>query len=388
MSLQRRSLLTAAFGGALSAALAPAARASVPAAAPAAAAPAFVKPTAEHPILANYNENPLGLAASARKAVADSLDVANRYPDDINEELRKACAEMMGGKPDQIVLTQGSAEAIRCSIEALAKPGATLVTAELTYSDGEMIAERNGMPVVKAKMGPKWSMDIPAMKKLAEAAAAKGSAVVYFVNPNNPTSTIADTEALFAWIRSKPANTTFIVDEAYAEFVEDKSYRSCSELIAEGLDNVTVLKTFSKIFAMAGMRLGFAYALEPFAAKIRDHIAYDSFQNTPACAAALAEIADKAYLAQSRGETIESRRIMEEVLGELGLECLPSQTNFVFFNLNRPLKPFAQAMKAEHIVVGRPFPPADTWCRISYVRPAEMRYVADVMRGMRAKGLI
>lgn len=197
-----------------------------------------------------------------------------------------------------------------------------------------------------------------------------------------------DTNALFDWIRGKPANTVFILDEAYAEFVEDKSYRSAAELVREGLDNVIVLKTFSKIFAMAGLRLGFAYAAPERVKKVHDHIAYDFFQNTPAIEAALAEMNDKAFLKQSLEETLESRRIMEEVLKELQLEYLPSQTNFVFFNLKKPLKVFADAMKAEHIMVGRPFPPATTWCRVSYVRPAEMKYVADVMRALRTKGVI
>ena len=115
-----------------------------------------------------------------------------------------------------------------------------------------MAAVRNNIPVIKVKMGPNWSMDIPAMKAAAAEAAKKGIAIVYFVNPNNPTSTIADTNALFDWIRGKPANTVFILDEAYAEFVEDKSYRSAAELVREGLDNVIVLKTFSKDFCDGG----------------------------------------------------------------------------------------------------------------------------------------
>ena len=356
MAIQRRRMLTAALGGAFSASVLTAGRVD------AAPAPVFEKPTADNPIIACYNENPLGLSAAARKAVADSAAVANRYPFVRCEVLRKACAQLIGGKPEEIVLSQGSAEAIRASVEAHNGPGASLVTAELTYSDGQMAAVRNNIPVIKVKMGPNWSMDIPAMKAAAAEAAKKGIAIVYFVNPNNPTSTIADTNALFDWIRGKPANTVFILDEAYAEFVEDKSYRSAAELVREGLDNVIVLKTFSKIFAMAGLRLGFAYAAP--------------------------ERVKKVLLKQSLEETLESRRIMEEVLKELQLEYLPSQTNFVFFNLKKPLKVFADAMKAEHIMVGRPFPPATTWCRVSYVRPAEMKYVADVMRALRTKGVI
>ena len=382
MSMQRRTVLGAAFGGALSASLLSASQSAA-----AQAAPAFTKPTPEKPIMACFNENPLGLSKAAAEAVAKSAAVANRYPFVRAEALRKACAKFIGGSPKEIVLSSGSAEAIRASVEAYAHvKGTTLIIPELTYSDGEMAAKRNGMPVVKVKMGPKWSIDIPAMKLAAKKAAEKGFAVVYFVNPNNPTSTIADTKSLFDWIRSRPANTVFLVDEAYAEFAADPSFRSTAELVKEGLENVVVLKTFSKIFAMAGLRLGFAYAVPETVKKVHDHIAYDFFVSIPAIEAGLAEIEDKAFLKLSNDENKAARAIMEKVCEELRIECLPSQTNFCFINLKAPLKPFAEAMKKENILVGRPFPPALEWCRISYVRPAEMQYVADVMRRLRKEG--
>ena len=209
------------------------------------------------------------------------------------------------------------------------------------------------------------------------------------MNPNNPTSTIADTNQLFDWIRSQPKNTVFLMDEAYGEFVVDPSWKSTIELVHAGAKNVIVMKTFSKIFGMAGLRLGFAYTASPELHKrVHDHIAYDFFMNTPAIEAALAEIGDLGFLRLSNSENKEARKIMEDLFKELNLEYLPSQTNFCFFNLKGPLEPFAKAMKAENILVGRPFPPALTWCRISYVRPEEMKYVADVMRGLRKKGVI
>ena len=387
MHMQRRQVIGAAIGGAFAAAL------GAQGAARAAEAPLaekFVKPTADKPLLACFNENPLGLSMEARAAVAKSAAVCNRYPFARAEALRKACADFVGGKPEQIVLSQGSAEAIRASVESYAhEPGATLIIPELTYSDGEMAAKRNGMPVVKVKMGKNWSIDIPAMRAAAAEAAKKGMAVVYFVNPNNPTSTIADTNQLFDWIRSQPKNTVFFMDEAYGEFVVDPNWKSTIELVNAGAKNVIVLKTFSKIFGMAGLRLGFAYTASPELHKrVHDHIAYDFFMNTPAIEAALAEIGDLGFLRLSNSENKEARKIMEDLFKELNLEYLPSQTNFCFFNLKGPLEPFAKAMKAENILVGRPFPPALTWCRISYVRPEEMQYVADVMRGLRKKGVI
>ena len=156
-------------------------------------------------------------------------------------------------KPDEVLLTHGSAEAIRATIEAEATKNTVLVQPELTYGDGADVAKRNNILVKNVKMGPDWSIDLAALRKVAAAEAKKHRVLVYLVNPNNPTSTIADSNEIFNWIKSQPKNTFFILDEAYAEFVNDPSFKSCCELVRQGFDNLVVLKTFSKIFAMAGM---------------------------------------------------------------------------------------------------------------------------------------
>ena len=212
MHMQRRQVIGAAIGGAFAAALAPQGAAR---AAEAPLAEKFVKPTADKPFLACFNENPLGLSMEARAAVAKSAAVCNRYPFARAEALRKACADFVGGKPEEIVLSQGSAEAIRASVESYAhEPGATLIIPELTYSDGADTARKNNVKVVTVPMGAKWSVDLEAMKKTV--AGINGPVIVYFVNPNNPTSTIVDSKALHDWIRSRPADVFFVIDEAYA----------------------------------------------------------------------------------------------------------------------------------------------------------------------------
>ena len=375
MNISRRTLISAALGTAAAAA-APARMAN---AAPAPSAPA------NGPIIASFNENPLGLSQKAREAVAASAANCNRYPFVRVETLRKACADFIGGKPENITLSQGSAEAIRASIEAFNEPGVQLVIPELTYSDGEMCAVRNKMKVTKVKMGPNWSIDIAAMK--AAVKAHKGKSIVYFVNPNNPTGTIVDSKPLNDWIRAEPG-VLFLVDEAYGEFVEDKRFVSTATLVAEGLKNVIVLKTFSKLFGMAGLRLGYAYAHPETAKRVHEHIAYDIFMNVPAIEAALAELNDQEFIALSKSTNKEAKKVLVDVLDELKLEHLPSETNFVFFNLKAPLAAFADRMKAEGILVGRPFPPADGWCRLSLAMPDDMRRIAAVMRDFRKKGWV
>ena len=329
MALNRRSLLTAASAGAALLGTTVSADEAAP------AVPAFKAPTAKNPLLLCFNENPLGMSAAARKAAAHATVQGSRYPFLRTEVLRKAIADYMGAKPANIMPSHGSAEAIRASIEAYNTPDVQVVVPELTYSDGADTARKNNMKVTTVAMGKNWSIDIPAMKSAV--AAHKGHSIVYFVNPNNPTSTLADSKALLDWIRSKPAKTFFVIDEAYTEFVDDPKFVSATTLVKEGYENLVVLKTFSKIFAMAGMRLGFAFA---------------------------------------------------HPKTELGIEYLRSQTNFVFMNLKAPLKPFAERMKAEHILVGRPFPPAVEWCRVSLGTPAETAYFVKKLREFRQKGWV
>lgn len=349
-------------------------------------APKFVAPTAKKPLLLCFNENSLGMSASAKAAAQKALEQASRYPFLRAEALRKACAAFMGGKPENIMLTHGSAESIRAAIESHIRPDTQLVIPELTYSDGEDTARKNNVKVVKVPMGPKWSIDLEGMKKAV--ASYKGSSIVYFVNPNNPTSTIVNSQALLDWIKSKPANTFFVIDEAYAEYVVDKSFVSTKTLVDAGYDNLCVLKTFSKIFAMAGMRIGFTYATPAVVKQCRTQVAYDVMLNIAGVEAAIAELNDKEFIAASRKENDGARKVLCDALDALKLEYLPSQTNFVFINLKADLKPFADRMKAKNILVGRPFPPATKWCRVSLGTVDEMKYFVSVLKQFRKDGWV
>ena len=261
-----------------------------------AAQPKFVEPTAQKPMLLCFNENPLGMSEKAKEAIAKAAMYGSRYPFAQVIAFKKDLAKFMDVKPDEVLLTHGSAEAIRATIEAEATKNTVLVQPELTYGDGADVAKRNNILVKNVKMGPDWSIDLAALRKVAAAEAKKHRVLVYLVNPNNPTSTIADSNEIFNWIKSQPKNTFFILDEAYAEFVNDPSFKSCCELVRQGFDNLVVLKTFSKIFAMAGMRLGYAVGDVKVINKIRDHVAYEVMMNQTTLAAALSELNDKELL--------------------------------------------------------------------------------------------
>ncbi len=382
MALNRRDLFRLAGAGAGLFAFGSAASA-----APAVEKAPFQAPTVAKPLRLCFNENALGMSTAAKRAAQRAIvEQGSLYPFMRCEDLRKACAAFMGGNPANIVLTHGSAEAIRSSVECNIGENTQLVIPELTYSDGEDTARRNGLKIVKIPMGKDWSIDIEGMKKAV--ASHKGRSIVYFVNPNNPTSTVADSRVLNDWIRSKPADTFFVIDEAYGEFVDSPKFVSAKTLVDEGFDNLAVMKTFSKLFAMAGMRVGFSYATSAVSDKIRSKVAYDVMLNIAAVEAALAEVTDQDFIEMSRKENAQARKVTCDAFDELKIEYLPSQANFVFMKLKGALKDFSDRMKAEHILVGRPFPPADGWCRISLGTVEDMQYFVKKLREFRQKGWV
>lgn len=347
--------------------------------------PTFIAPSSHEPIRVNFNENALGMSLKAQHAATASVTKANRYAKKQIFQLNKIIADNYALPLEAVLLTQGSSEGIRASIEANAEANTQLVIPMLTYSDGEEFATIAGLKITKIPCMQNWEFDIEAMKKAVEN--YKGKSIVYLVNPNNPTGTITSADLIEPWIKSNPANTLFIVDEAYAEFVNNPLFRSVAPLIKAGADNVLLLKTFSKIYAMAGMRVGFAIGHPKLVKKISGYVAGMKL-NYVAVEAAIACYGDKQFINLSKKSNDVSRQIMVEVLNELKLDYLPSETNFIFHKVTGSLEEYRQRMKNEHILIGRDFPPADGWCRISLGTPDEMIYIADIMRKFRNQGWI
>ncbi|WP_380178849.1 pyridoxal phosphate-dependent aminotransferase [Kalamiella sp. sgz302252] len=354
------------------------------AAAPAGAA-AFSPPSADNPIRINFNENPLGMSPKAQAAARNAVAKANRYAKAEIIGLREKVAEHHQVSSSSVLLTAGSSEGIRAAVEAWSPLGSQLVIPELTYGDGEHFAKIAGMKITKVKALADWAFDIEGMK--AAVASHDGPSLVYLVNPNNPTGTITPADLIEPWITSKPANTMFIVDEAYAEFVNDTRFRSVTPLIAKGMDNLILLKTFSKIHAMAGMRVGYAVAHPNAIALLENHVAGEKI-NFCGVDAALASMSDTAFIAYSKKSNDLSRQILLKALDELQLPYLPSEGNFVFHQLKTPLKDYQKHMADAGVLVGRAFPPADNWCRVSLGTPEEMQWVANTMREFRKKSWI
>ncbi|MDF0533883.1 aminotransferase class I/II-fold pyridoxal phosphate-dependent enzyme [Shewanella sp. A32] len=348
--------------------------------------PTFKKPTADHPIRICWNENPLGMSPKGQAAAREMIGQGNLYPFMEMKTLQKMLADKHGVAPECVLLSAGATQGIVAAFGALATPDTQLVIPELTFSAGEEAAIDNSMKkITKVKMTKDWQIDLEAMKKAV--ADYDGPSIVYFVNPNNPTGAICKADAVEAWIKSKPAKTMFLMDEAYAEFASDPTFRSVSPLIKDGADNIVLLKTFSKLFAMAGMRVGWSVSTPAIIKKMGEKIANNNLTGA-SVSAAIASMKDDKFMELSRASNEAARKILLQTLDALKLDYVPSNTNFVFHKLHVPLADYQKRMKDAGIWVGRAFPPADEYCRCSLGTPEQMAYVAQVMLDLGKKGLI
>lgn len=290
----------------------------------------FLAPTAENPIRINFNENALGMSPSAQAAARDAVAKGNRYAKAEITQLHGKLCDMYKVPKNFLLLTDGSSEGIRALMGAYSRlPKVQLVIPELTYGDGEHFANLYNVPVVKVPMLADWKVDVAGLKKAVDG--FDGFSIVYFVNPNNPTSTVTPASEIEPWVKSKPDNTLFIADEAYAEYVSDPKFKSMAGLIQDGLDNVVLLKTFSKLYAMAGMRVGFAVGAPSIIKMMKDQVAGEKL-NYPGVTAALVSLDDEPFQAYSRASNLESREILASCLDKLGVKYLPSSTNFMFLS--------------------------------------------------------
>ncbi|MFI5181257.1 MAG: pyridoxal phosphate-dependent aminotransferase [Thermoanaerobaculia bacterium] len=318
-------------------------------------------------ILLNSNENPYGPSPTALEAYVQAGQVASRYPDILEDEMRAAIAKLHGVTVDQVVLGCGSSEILRMADAAFAGPGRRVVAAEPTFEAVLLYARAIRAESAKVPLTADFRHDLPRMA----AAAAKEVGLVYVCNPNNPTGTIVTGEELSAFVASVPPSVTVLVDEAYHHFVEDPRYRSAVELFGKA-PNVVVARTFSKIYGMAGLRLGYAVG---FAPKIAEMARFASFSNANAAVlpAALASLAEGDLVPRQRKRMNDTRRELVAEMARQGRRTIPSEANFVMIDVGGDVAPVIAAFREKNIFVGRRFPSLPNWLRVTIGKPDEMR---------------
>jgi histidinol-phosphate aminotransferase len=375
MDLSRRDLLTA------SAALLASPKAAFCAGGPAARAAAQVGAAAQagagtKPIVLCWNENPYGPSPAARAMISGTIPSACRYPDEEINQLVELLAQREGVPADHIVVGSGSGELL-CALGLLhGRNGGEIIAAGPTYEELTNYAKHAGAVLKFVPVDKQLNHDLAAMR----AAVSDRTRAIYVCNPNNPTGTAISAASIRSFVGSVPESVTTIVDEAYLDFADSSDVRTVSDLISGG-KRVVILRTFSKIHGMAGVRCGYGIARPDVAAQIA--AARMSSPNIFAMRAARASLGDQAFLADTRRRIIASRTRITDELTRLGLGYAKPQTNFVFFDTGAPLERFDRFMKTRNILVGRLFPPYSNWCRITIGTEPE---VEAFIQGLRAYG--
>jgi len=332
----------------------------------------------------NSNENPLGLSPSARMAVEKAIAEANRYPDAAREELAEALAVKLGVTADNIVLGNGSTEILQIVVQASDASQGTLVMADPTFEAISWYQRTLTYAIEKVPLTSSFAHDVQQMRD--RVAASRGSAVVYLCNPNNPTGTLTSSAEIDAWIEEAPETVQFVVDEAYLEYVKAPGYWSAIKWVQDR-PNVIVARTFSKIYGMAGMRLGYAVAHPDTARRLREFLTWDN-ANSLALAAGLASLADEGLEARGRAVNEVALTMTRNCLDELELGYLPSHTNFLMHRIQGDVKEYIGRMRDRGLHVGRPFPALPSYNRLSMGLPEEMEIWAETLKDFRQQGWV
>lgn len=319
------------------------------------------------PILLNSNENAYGPFPSVL-ALNNPFDGVNRYPDHHSDLVTERLAALHKIPEDCIVTGCGSTEILRISANAFLGPGKKLIMAAPTFEAIDHYAGVVNAEVIKIPLAANFSHDLGAMLR----AAGPDTGLVYICNPNNPTANLTPRKDLEDFISKLPKDTYVLMDEAYHDFVG--AHPDYVSFIERPLDDprVIVARTFSKIYGLAGMRMGYGVAAKQTTVRLRRQRLEDSL-NIFVMRCGLASLDDTAAHQQAQQRNAADRDQFLKQAAARRLKPIPSSTNFVMMESGRPVRSVIAHFSKNNISVGRPFPPMDTCVRISLGTPEQMK---------------
>ncbi len=273
-----------------------------------------------------YNENPLGPSPLAMSAMNDQVNLAHRYPDWYSSSLEETLAVHHSLSSSNICVGAGATEIIRLIADALLSPGDELITATPTYFQMASEATANGAGVIYVPVNENFVIDLNAISD----AITDQTRMISLVNPNNPLGTIIDKSNMENFLQSLPRQVITVIDEAYHHYVHSSSYESCIRYVSDGLP-VIVVRTFSKVFGLAGARIGYSIASSSLTNQISATQLFGTVSNISQ-AAAVASLADVDHLSDTIALNEEAKDILKEGLIDLRLDFIESETNFMMFD--------------------------------------------------------
>ena len=323
----------------------------------------------------NANENPYGPSPKALKAMVEASAHGAYYVRKSAQRLREMIAERHDLSPDYVVLSSGSSGVLTYLALASSQQGKILAP-DLFWDTTSLMGVRNsGNGIVRLPKSASLSIDLQAM----EGALDSDISMVHVTNPNNPTGMVLDSDELRAFCSRASEKSTVLVDEAYNELTADPAASTMIPLVKAG-KNVAVARTFSKIYGLAGMRVGYMIAKPELLEKVKQFGLGDYGLNQAGVAAAVASYNDHAFLEYSKAKIVEAREMVTEGLQQNGLTALPSETNFMFVNLGaKNAESFRKAMADRNVLIRGIYRDYTHWSRVSMGKLEDVQQYVDAL---------
>jgi histidinol-phosphate aminotransferase len=306
-------------------------------------------------------------------ALRDALSESHRYPDDSRREFKERVAQLHRVTPEQVLIGCGSVEILKIAGNAFTGPGRKLVMASPTFEVIASFAQAGGAEVVQVRLAKNFAHDLTAMA----AQLGQDTGLVYVCNPNNPTASLTPRRDLDELIAKLPERTYLLMDEAYHHFATDaQDYTSFLDRPTQN-DRVIVARTFSKVYGLAGMRLGYGIGARATIDRMHKAVSIDlkgtDNANVAGLQGALAALKDEEGMRTSVRRNATDREEFVRQAQRRKLSPIPPHANFAMMDVGRPVVAVIEHFKERGILVGRPFPPLDTYLRVSFGQPEEMK---------------
>lgn len=323
----------------------------------------------------NANENPYGPSARVREVLASSFDLGCRYPFRILSGFVRTIAEKEGVSKDHIVITGGSTEGLKASGLVFGGKNAEIIAADPTFQALLRYAENFKTRVHRVPLNDDLEHDLEAMSEMI----TDKTSLIFICNPNNPSGTLLPAAKLKDFCMSHDRDAVIFSDEAYYDFITAPDYPSMVDLVKKDR-NIIVSRTFSKVYGLAGMRIGYLIARPDIAGKLKKAVMANT--NILALEAAKTALTDDEFYKFSIHKNYLAKEYIYKTLDDLELPYLKSHTNFVFFKSGKPIQELIPAMENKGVIIGRPFPPLFNWARISTGTMNDMELFGNALKAV------
>jgi len=289
------------------------------------------------------NENPLGPSPAAIRAMREAAEFVNRYPDGGCFYLKRKLAGKLRLRPENLILGNGSDELLDLIIKAFLKKGEEVLTSKRTFLEYRITAQIHAARIKEVALKD-FTYDLKAMAK----AVTKKTKLIFIANPNNPTGTYVSRGEVEKFLRQIPKGVIVVFDEAYREYVTKRDFPDTQKYISG--KNVIILRTFSKAYGLAGLRVGYAIA-KPTVISALNRVRQPFNVSSMAQAAALAALGDAGHIKKVRDLNARGIKYLEAELAKIGLKTVPSAANFVLVDTGRDAKPLFRKLLKRGVIV-------------------------------------